>query len=420
MKQRLGYLDSMRGIAASIVVLGHFARGLLTFITMAPFANMVLDRRPWLSPLILLEDADTAVCLFFVLSGFVLTKVFRSHIATAGATLAGRAVRLFVPGLCACIFGCLVFLITHVLTFREGGARFGHWGIFLKDAFISVPFLGYQGTSIFDHFPLIGPYVAPQRSAANAPLWSLSVEWQGSLLIFALVALRQSRRILWGAASLLLCLLFSRDWLIGFLFGHLAAIYSNAFQMRNWRRARRCIIAGMSLALGLFACLLAAADIVGPFNMLVAAHLPIPSCDDPTDAMRLYAAMLIFAGIFGLTELHRGLEHPALAWLGRMSFPIYLTHYPIVVWIVPLIFKEFPSWFWVPDPVTFAISPQIEYPRALITAFLAMIILTLAAATCFLAIDRFAISSGHKLRAYISSHCHRRRAEKRSAFGRFR
>jgi hypothetical protein len=103
-----------------------------------------------------------------------------------------------------------------------------------------------------------------------------------------------------------------------------------------------------------------------------------------------------------------------------MSFPIYLTHYPIVVWIVPLMFKEFPSWFWVPDPVTFAISPQIEYPRALITAFLAMIILTLAAATCFLAIDRFAISSGHKLRAYISSHSHRRRAEKRSAFGRLR
>lgn len=295
------------------------------------------------------------------------------------------------------------FFIAHDLTFREGGARFGHWANFLKDAFISVPLLGYQGTSIFDHFPLIGRYIASQRSAANAPLWSLSVEWQGSLLIFALVALRQVRRHLWVGAMLLLGLLLSRDWMVDFLLGHLVAVYGTAFQMQNCPRATRRVIAGTSLALGLFACLLAAADIVGPFNSLITANLPIPSCDDPTDAMRFYAAMLIFIGIFGLSEFHSSLEHPAFAWLGRMSFPFYLTHYPIAVWVIPAVSNVLPPWFWVAYPRSVSISPQIEFPRAIAAAFITLIFLTLIAATVFLAIDKFAISSGRKLRAYIEN-----------------
>jgi peptidoglycan/LPS O-acetylase OafA/YrhL len=197
--------------------------------------------------------------------------------------------------------------------------------------------------------------------------------------------------------------IFLRDWFVCFLFGHLAAVVSETFQSIWWRPWIRRGLSGACLALGLLMCLFAAAYLVRPFAWLVAARLPLPSTNDPQDSERLYAAIFIFAGVFGLTKIHRPLEHPAFRWLGRMSFPIYLTHFPIMLSIIPLLFKHLPAWFWVPFPALVAINPQIEYPRAFIVAFLAAIVFTLAAATCFLAIDSFAISAGRKLRAYIAS-----------------
>lgn len=412
MKQRLGYLDSVRGLAASSVVFGHFAGCYITFVTAAPFAIMALNGRLWLSPVIFAVDSDTAVCLFFVLSGFVLTKVFANNLGAPAATLAGRAIRLFVPGLCACAFGFFIYRATYYLTLDATGSPIGYWTNFIKDAFVSVPLLGYQGESNFDQMPFIATFVASASSAANQPLWSLSVEWQGSLLTYALVALSRRPRRFWLAALLALSLILMRDWLVCFLFGHVVAACADSFRSQNWPPWNRRMLASLSLALGLLMCLLAAANIVGPFGRIIAANIPLPSCEDPTDAMRLYAAMLLFAGIFALTELRPALEHPALNWLGKMSFPIYLTHFPIVFWVIPILFRNLPAWFWVPNPACLAINPQIEYPRAIFAAFIVMIAMTVVAATGFLAIDRSAIAAGRKLRTYLTAS---RRMAERSA-----
>src|SRR4249920_301079 len=74
---KLGYMDGLRGVAAFVVVLHHFA---LTF-------------RPELvaavSPLTLLFAGHFAVCIFFVISGFVLSYKFfetsRADVVTSGA-----------------------------------------------------------------------------------------------------------------------------------------------------------------------------------------------------------------------------------------------------------------------------------------------------------------------------------------------
>jgi peptidoglycan/LPS O-acetylase OafA/YrhL len=403
MTQRLGYLDSLRGIAAMVVAFGHFSIFYLNFVIGMHFATMPRLHCLLLSPLVIIADCDTGVCLFFVLSGFVLTKVFAAHLGRAAATLAGRAVRLFLPRLCACAYGFLLFIATVRFMPTEPGADFlGHWLAFFKDAFLNMPLLGYQGLSIFDKLPLINSYLADQLAGANPPLWSLSVEWQGSLLIFALVALHRLHHRVWAILMAALSLLFVRDWFVCFLFGHFIAVAAQEFSSINLQPRSRRLIAGASLALGIIICGLAAERFTGPFSPLTDASLPLPSTFYPQDTERLYAAMLIFAGIFGLSELHRGLERPALRWLGRMSFPIYLSHYPIEVWLVPLLFKHLPIWFWVPYPSFFAISPQIEYPRAILAAFIMVIVLTLIVATGFLAIDRFAISTGHKLREYLA------------------
>ena len=82
---RLQYLEGVRGIAAMQVVLLHFVTGFL------PETSQ--HARP---PLRVLFDGDTAVYLFFLLSGMVLTPSFARPGPFVGK-IAKRVLRLGIP-----------------------------------------------------------------------------------------------------------------------------------------------------------------------------------------------------------------------------------------------------------------------------------------------------------------------------------
>jgi len=108
MTEKINYLDGLRGVAAINVMIMHF------FIILVP-AMIYSDRMPShlgnieqifsSTPLGLIGAGNFSVCIFFVLSGYVLTqKYFKNKnkkIIIRGAMR--RYIRLFVPVLAVTI-----------------------------------------------------------------------------------------------------------------------------------------------------------------------------------------------------------------------------------------------------------------------------------------------------------------------------
>lgn len=113
MAEKITYLDGLRGIAAVNVMIMHF------FIVFLP-AMIYSDRMPSHlgnfeqvfsnTPLGLIGAGNFSVCIFFILSGYVLTqKYFKTKnksIIISGAVR--RYIRLFIPVLAAILLSYLM------------------------------------------------------------------------------------------------------------------------------------------------------------------------------------------------------------------------------------------------------------------------------------------------------------------------
>ena len=61
------------------------------------------------SPIYFISDGASAVCIFFVLSGYVLTPLSSGSRATAGTLLFSRFLRLALPAIANCAFSAKLF-----------------------------------------------------------------------------------------------------------------------------------------------------------------------------------------------------------------------------------------------------------------------------------------------------------------------
>ena len=118
MKERFEAFDGLRGLAALVVVLGHF-------LPDGPIRNFL----SWM----LLTDTKIAVAIFFVLSGFVLCRPGQmihysdNPLINFCKKVVARFVRLALP-----VFGIsiLVFLIHPFI--QPSSDPTVHWNIFTK------------------------------------------------------------------------------------------------------------------------------------------------------------------------------------------------------------------------------------------------------------------------------------------------
>ena len=127
-------------------------------------------------PFILLNSGSFAVCIFFVLSGFVLANSF-SRTALSGPALAvKRYVRLTVPILCANLLAFAVFFMVPAFSRCRGAdsllhsaANFGRGLWFATvEALVKATVLGVD--------PL----------TYNGVLWTMNIEFIGSMILVLL------------------------------------------------------------------------------------------------------------------------------------------------------------------------------------------------------------------------------------------
>jgi peptidoglycan/LPS O-acetylase OafA/YrhL len=315
---KLVCLEALRGMAALAVVVGHLILAFwpgFYFRTGLGWGEFPL----WLQTLArfpgkFLWDGHTAVSIFFVLSGFVLSlSYFQGGAAPAlGSAALRRYPRLMLPAAASILLA---------LTLLQAGAICNQDAVQFMNQAQGLPPLPDHPDPAKTHSWLAGFYnMAPSLAVAgreavwsafsgsvatyNLVLWTMAVELNGSFLVFGFLALFGSLRNRWlvyGIAGGLFLLNGSYDsfFYLDFLLG-MALCDLWVRNQRSWR---------WSLSLGPALGLIAAALFLVPWKPL--------------------AALLLVGAAATAPRLQQLLAAGWLAFLGRVSFGLYLVHMPI-------------------------------------------------------------------------------------------
>lgn len=343
---RVGWLDGLRGVAALQVVLLHYA---IAFLPGIGLGAPALVRFPWEhafigTPLAFLLDGSSAVYLFFIMSGVVLTYAFDAAPRDVIASILRRLTRLGVPMAAATIFAAVLFFWLPDAHVTAAGITESHWLRGIGPADLSLAevwhqitlegmLAGFAGVSMIPEWATAQLALAPTGHAYNPPLWSLHVELVGSLLVLLLVAIRSlADKNMYRATCVVLAICFFNSSLGLFIFGHAAADWLGRPVARwAWLPGLSCLTAGVALC------------VAGQLNIvtLIGAYLPAPpiGLSNGGDVMqKTFGAALVFIGVTHLPTVQLILEKPAARWLGKISFSLYLVHFPIMATVVAALF----------------------------------------------------------------------------------
>lgn len=349
---RVVALDGLRGWAALSVVCFHLLWE--TFGRVDP-----LLRNPFTAFML---DGSLAVSLFFVLSGEALSSAyFAGGGRRAVASLAiKRYPRLFIPVLAA---SAITALIVHAHANSNAAAGdiversewLGAWVGFAPSI------LGTLRFALFDVFTDISP------SESLVPfLWTMRLELAGSVLVFTLLLLAHGRRYGWHMALT--------------AFVALMAIYLARRQADAGNLA--CFIVGMVCAKlridGFFdrAKARPGAFVIsaGAINALLAVDSIMQG--ESIGSMRgpLFAMLLVI--LISCNDLAEHLfSTPLSRFLGRISFPIFLIQFPVIISLT--------SWLIV------RAGDQVKNPGVAFIIFATSLAVCMIAAVLFAPIERF-------------------------------
>jgi len=340
---RQAFIESLRGLAACQVLLLHYCAAFLPVLARLPGpAHFAAEASLSHSPLFALLDGYSAVYLFFVMSGFVLAPSFLRAPQGAPALAGKRFVRLFLPGLAA--FCCAVLLRLALPQAREAAVAIGQsgwlhglglntmdWNALARDGLWDSMLAGYQNASVFSPWPAVADMLGltPIATAMNPPMWTLHVEFWGSMLL--IVVARSFRRLpqwLFWPVFLLLAWVAGSGHFQLFLAGFLLyRVHEPLLRWTHWTAS----LAGVLLAA---AGLYVSASKQVPLMSAIwqsAGHFGLLSAESDFHWQSQVGALLVFCGVLLCAPLRRALASGVTLWLGRLSFSVYLLHFPIML-----------------------------------------------------------------------------------------
>jgi peptidoglycan/LPS O-acetylase OafA/YrhL len=340
---RVNELDSIRGIAAFVVVLHHLWETILPDQNTYPFLGDPIAGTGWLadvalwislSPLRLLFSGHAAVGVFFVLSGFALTKSLENpRNADFVRFMIRRFFRIYPPFALIIVAAAVLCLVLQ-----------------------PQPIPGREWINLSWNEPLTAQLVlghlamistAGEYTSLNSPMWTLVHELRISLVFIFLAPLviaypRSSFVAAIGVFALLSIRRFttlmgdfipeglSRDvfqsfvqtarYILFFVFGILIASKFQQFQAVLERRK------GLVMVLWPVAFIL----------------LAVPYTKGYLEICYAVGALLLIVLCMHSVGARRFLNRPVFLWLGKVSYSLYLSHQIVLIALVHVLHDKLP------------------------------------------------------------------------------
>jgi peptidoglycan/LPS O-acetylase OafA/YrhL len=282
--------------------------------------------------------AQPAVDTFIILSGFAISHLIHARRQTYLQFMQGRFFRIYPVYLICLALGFLTMTLIPVVI---KNASWNGTVYFLWQQTHSTNELAHPLQHLVAHltllFGVVPKEILPEATATLlTPAWSISLEWQ-----YYLLAPLIARMVCYPAGVLVLALiacggtLYSSHWLnphCAFLPPQLPLFLIGIGSYHLHSRAAQN--SAITHAAYIVASVLAAIFMVGWHWV----------------ALTLWA--LIFGGLFCRHEdefskiiqlLRRGLRHPLTQWLGKISYPVYLVHWPLIILMLAALLHGWPG-----------------------------------------------------------------------------
>jgi peptidoglycan/LPS O-acetylase OafA/YrhL len=338
---KINYLEGIRGIAALMVVGHHF---MLAFYPGAYDGNPARahlgdwDRWYYESPLNVLTNGNFCVTIFYVLSGFVLSRKYwlERNFSIVSSSALRRYFRLIIPvGFVLFLsFLCLQFsAYKHVEVAKLSSSEWwlgtlwpmdSSFTTFLRYLFIDVMFRGS------------GDYVTS--------MWTMKTELFGSFLVFGLLGLIHiiKRPFIILTACLVLLFLAKEFYYTGFVIGIIlnALVPSAGHQSgflsteQNGKRMVKALLLAVLVFAGLILGSYPSWKNFAPFGFWKFVY-DLPNAksilnEDHYIWIHTIGATLVIAAAMLSRTIQRVLASRLFIFLGLISFSLYLLH-PLVL-----------------------------------------------------------------------------------------
>lgn len=317
--KRIEFLDSIRGLAALFVLLSHT----IGAVDWAPVYFEVCGL-PFVN---IFFDGKEAVCMFFVLSGYVLSK---PYVASTESPVPRkiflptfylrRFTRIWIPWFfvfVASIFARKFLYFPLPPTTPPKSAWMGQFwqaSLTAKDFFLQCAFMLHDSS----------------RQLLNQD-WSLGVELKGSLLIPLFLFLSHRKRLLLISIFAIFFLLFQGtghyyvSFIIGVLLAQWGCVIIGRVSKFQFRAKVLFLLSGLLLYQGL-------SETVRIFD----EYRPTYKCGWTITSI---GCAVVLLSAFSSKRIQTVLNCKPIVFLGKISYSVYLIQFIVILCVLPVLLR---------------------------------------------------------------------------------
>ncbi len=322
-REKMDYIDGLKGIGALMVYLCHFVFAFYyaAYTLLPEHVNTKTAIELWIgkTPLNFFYNGNGAVCLFLVFSGFVLClSYFRTR--DRAKLRAGAFKRYFrlMPVILA--VNILIFILMCLGLYQNNETA-----AFTK----SIPW--FQGFNQFEpsflrmlYESLLGCFVRGSNDY-NGVLWTIPYLFWGALLVYLAAYLVGENRLRYITYGVMILVSLRTDiYFSGIFLGFVLCDFYTT-QKRVIRAYRR--FQALPLLVFLLGFYLTSYPSIGTelpgtvYGILPAAYTVI---------YHIAGAVLLTAGVLGCDWLQGFFSGKVFLYLGKISYSLYLLHFPVI------------------------------------------------------------------------------------------